>query len=85
MMCQINCNELDIFKKYYASEIDMISANTLSIGDEKTALNFRYEQLHVAEKELLQHINRRTMEIAGRRAALCEKVAEYYRKKDGGA
>ena len=60
------CDEMDIFKDQYKQEIDLIKAN----GNNKSALRLRYEQYHVHERELLDYINRKTLEQAGRKAAL---------------
>ena len=60
------CEDLDIFKDQYDQEIILIKAN----GKDKAALRLRYEQYRTHEHELLDHIKRRTLEQAGRKAAL---------------
>jgi hypothetical protein len=60
------CDEIDIFKDQYNQEIALIKAN----GNNKSALRLRYEQYHVHERELLDYINRISLEQAGRKAAL---------------
>lgn len=59
-------DEIDIFKDQYDQEIALIKAN----GNNKSALKIRYEQYHVHERELLAHILRKSLEQAGRKAAL---------------
>ena len=59
-------DEMDIFKDQYDQEIALIKAN----GNNKSALRIRYEQYHVHERELLAHILRKSLEQAGRKAAL---------------
>lgn len=59
------CNDMDIFKDQYEQEIALIKIN----GNNKSALRVRYEQYHVNERELLEHIKRKTLEQAGRKAA----------------
>jgi len=59
-------DEMDIFKDQYDQEIALIKAN----GNDKSALKIRYEQYHVHERELLAHIKRKSLEQAGRKAAL---------------
>lgn len=60
------CDEMDIFKDQYNQEIALIKAN----GNNKSALKIRYEQYRAHERELLEHIKHRSLEQAGRRAAL---------------
>jgi len=60
------CDEMDIFKDQYKQEIALIKAN----GNNKTALRIRYEQYQVLNRELLDHIKRKSLEQAGRKAAL---------------
>ena len=60
------CDEMDIFKDQYKQEIALIKAN----GNNKSALRIRYEQYHVHERELLDYITCRSIEQAGRKAAL---------------
>jgi hypothetical protein len=60
------CDVMDIFKDQYKQEIALIKAN----GNNKSALRIRYEQYRVHERELLEHIKRKTIEQAGRKAAL---------------
>ena len=59
-------DEIDIFKDQYDQEITLIKAN----GNNRSALKIRYEQYHVHERELLAHILRKSLEQAGRKAAL---------------
>ena len=59
-------DEIDIFKDQYDQEIALIKAN----GNNKSALRIRYEQYHVHERELLAHILHKSLEQAGRKAAL---------------
>ena len=59
-------DEIDIFNNQYNQEIALIKAN----GNDKSALRIRYEQYHVHERELLAHILRKSLELAGRKAAL---------------
>lgn len=71
-------DEIDIFKDQYDQEIALIKAN----GNNRSALKIRYEQYQVHERELLDYIKRRSLEQAGRKAALVyvgkeiEKVGE---------
>ncbi|MCK5012777.1 MAG: hypothetical protein KAS66_03075 [Candidatus Omnitrophica bacterium] len=60
------CDEMDIFNDQYNQEIALIKAN----GNNKSALKIRYEQYHVHERELLAHILHKSLEQAGRKAAL---------------
>ena len=60
------CDGMNIFKDQYKQEIALIKAN----GNNKSALRIRYEQYQVHECELLDHIKRKTLEQAGRKAAL---------------
>ena len=60
------CDGMDIFKDQYKQEIALIKAN----GNNKSALRIRYEQYQVHERELLNHIKRKSLEQAGRKAAL---------------
>lgn len=62
----IMCNEIDIFKDQYNKEIALIKAN----GNNKAALRKRFEQYQIHDRELLDHIHRRSMQQAGRMAAL---------------
>ena len=57
---------MNIFKDQYDQEIALIKAN----GNDKSALRIRYEQYRVHERELLDYIKRRSLEQAGRKAAL---------------
>ena len=58
--------EMDIFNDQYNQEIALIKAN----GNDKAALRLRYEQYRAHERELLAHILRKSLEQAGRKAAL---------------
>ncbi len=62
------CNEMDIFKEQYEQEMRLIRAN----GGNRKALEIRYEQYQASEHDLLEYIKRRTLEQAGRKAALEE-------------
>ena len=58
-------DEMDIFKDQYNQEIALIKAN----GNNRHALKIRSEQYRAHERELLDHIKRRSLEQAGRKAA----------------
>jgi len=60
------CDEMDIFNDQYKQEIALIKAN----GNNKSALRLRYEQYRTHERELMDHIKRKSLEQAGRKAAL---------------
>lgn len=50
----------------YKQEIDLVKAN----GNDKKALEIRYEQYHVLEQDLLNYIQHKSLELLGRKAAL---------------
>ena len=50
----------------YEQEIALIKAN----GNDKKALEVRYEQYHILEQDLLYYIKHKSLELLGRKAAL---------------
>jgi len=65
-------DEIDTFRDQYDQEMALIKAS----GNNKTALRMRYEQYQKDERELLNHIKRKTLVQAGRRAAWKYMIGE---------
>ena len=65
-------DEMDIFKDQYDQELALIKAN----GNDRAALKLRYEQYCIHDQELLEYVKRRTIEQAGRKAALEDMVSK---------
>lgn len=71
------CNEMDIFKNQYKQEIYLIKAN----GNDKSALRLRYKQYRIHDRELMKYITHRSLEQAGRKAALKHMVKEIEKQR----
>ena len=69
-------DEMAIYQDNYDQEIQLIKAN----GNDENALRIRAEQHKASERDLLDYITRKSIELAGRKAAWRDMVKQLKNK-----